>query len=150
MCRNLNSEARHASEDPTQKPPRRITPETRRRFTGPRRKLNGASPDLVGSKRLPKLTTSSPLLVFTGEHHRRASIEQIEISFVTSSHQTQNQAESPLKNPETEPPSNERIVRCGEGAGKKDAKRVTFSRKQSRRSLLKDPRLPRGKTQKDN
>ncbi|KAF3554702.1 hypothetical protein F2Q69_00016585 [Brassica cretica] len=72
MCRNLNSEARHATEDPTPKPPRKITPETGRRFTGPRRKLNGASPDLVGSKRLPKLTTSSPLLVFTGERQTKS------------------------------------------------------------------------------
>ncbi|CAF2162213.1 BnaA07g10660D [Brassica napus] len=86
--------------------------------TGPCRELNGTSPDLAGSKRLPKLT-SSPLLLFTGErqneksrphpetkpspkrleiphspsmhhHHlisdrRRASIEQIESSSVTSS-----------------------------------------------------------------
>nr|VDD43129.1 unnamed protein product [Brassica oleracea] len=35
------------------------TPETGRRFTGPRRELNGVSLDLAGSKRLPKLTTSS-------------------------------------------------------------------------------------------
>ncbi|KAL0659582.1 hypothetical protein Bca4012_080167 [Brassica carinata] len=95
------------------------TPETGRRFTGPRRELNGASPDLAGSKRLPKLTTSSPLLLFTGERqnkksrphpetkpspkrleiphspsmhhhhlisdHQKASIEQFESSFVTSS-----------------------------------------------------------------
>ncbi|KAG2268309.1 hypothetical protein Bca4012_070577 [Brassica carinata] len=73
---------------------------TGRRFTGPRRELNGGSPDLAGSKRLPKLTTSSPLLLFTGEqiphspsmhhhhlisNHRRASIEQFESSSVTSS-----------------------------------------------------------------
>ncbi|CAN7096176.1 unnamed protein product [Brassica rapa subsp. narinosa] len=50
---------------------RRITPETRRRFTGPRRKLNGASPDHTERKRLPKLTTSSALHVITGEHETR-------------------------------------------------------------------------------
>ncbi|CAF2110745.1 BnaC08g21760D [Brassica napus] len=32
----------------------------------------GASPDLAGSKRLPRLTTSSPLLVITGERHTRS------------------------------------------------------------------------------
>ncbi|KAF3547431.1 hypothetical protein DY000_02008962 [Brassica cretica] len=47
-------------------------PETERRFTGPRQKLNGASPDLAGSKRLPKLTTSSPFLLFTGECQTRS------------------------------------------------------------------------------
>ncbi|KAG2256297.1 hypothetical protein Bca52824_075591 [Brassica carinata] len=49
------------------------TPETGWRFTGPRRELNGASPDLAGSKRLPKLTTSSPLLLFTGERQNEKS-----------------------------------------------------------------------------
>ncbi|KAL0752592.1 hypothetical protein Bca101_034595 [Brassica carinata] len=52
---------------PSPPPPKRNTPETERRFTGLHRKLNGASPDLAGSNCLPKLTTSSPLLLFTGE-----------------------------------------------------------------------------------
>ncbi|CAN7037066.1 unnamed protein product, partial [Brassica oleracea var. botrytis] len=97
----LKPQQRGSVTIPSPPPPKRNTPETERRFTGLRRKLNGASPDLAGSNCLPKLTTSSLLLLFTGErqtrNHRRASIEQIEISSVTSSTKS---TESPLEKPE--------------------------------------------------
>ncbi|KAF2598840.1 hypothetical protein F2Q68_00011020 [Brassica cretica] len=123
-----HSEVRHASQDPTPIPPKGITPETEQRFTGPRRKLKGASPDLTGSKRFPKLTTSSPLLLITGErhtrNHQRASIEQIEISSVTSSHQLRNQAESPVKKPDKLKKQSRHRTRRSYDAGKEPARRM--------------------------
>ena len=47
-----NNETRHASRKPTSPPPKRITPETKRCFTGPRRK-----------QALTQHTASSPLLL---------------------------------------------------------------------------------------
>ncbi|CAN7041024.1 unnamed protein product [Brassica oleracea var. botrytis] len=69
------------------------TPVTGRRFTGPRRELNGGSPDLAGGKRLPKLTTSSPLLLFTGKRQNEKSSKQHQSnnSRAHPSHQARNQ-----------------------------------------------------------
>ena len=72
-CRNLDSKTWHTSRNPSPPPPKRTRRKTGRRFTGPCRELNGVSPDLAGSKRLPKLTTSSPLLLFTGERQNEKS-----------------------------------------------------------------------------
>ncbi|KAF3590556.1 hypothetical protein DY000_02023787 [Brassica cretica] len=132
----MTAETTEVGEDPTPIPPKGITPETEQRFTGPRRKLKGASPDLAGSKRLPKLTTSSPLLLITGERHTRsrdliqkqdhriASIEQIEISSITSSHQLRNQAESPVKKPEKLKKQSRHRTRRSYDAGKEPARRM--------------------------
>ncbi|KAL0648879.1 hypothetical protein Bca4012_047170 [Brassica carinata] len=68
----LKPQQRGSVTIPSPPPPKRNTPETERRFTGLRRKLNGASPDLAGSNCLPKLTTSSLLLLFTGERQTRS------------------------------------------------------------------------------
>ncbi|CAN6986154.1 unnamed protein product, partial [Brassica rapa subsp. trilocularis] len=113
------------------------TPETERCFTGPRRKLNGASPAYAGSKRLPKLTTSS-LLLFTGERQRGIIREhQPNKSRAHPSHEARNQPKHHSRTRENNKNRhrNARTVRRGEKAGETDSKGITFSRKQSRRNL---------------
>ncbi|CAN7113468.1 unnamed protein product [Brassica rapa subsp. narinosa] len=116
---------------------KRNTPETERRFTGPLRKLNGVSPVYAGSKRLPKLTTSS-LLLFTGERQRGIIREhQPNKSRAHPSHEARNQPKHHSRTRENNKNRhrNARTVRRGEEAGETDSKGITFSRKQIRRSL---------------
>ncbi|KAG2265280.1 hypothetical protein Bca52824_072359 [Brassica carinata] len=56
--------------------------------------------------------------------HRIASIEQIEISSVTSSHQLRNQAESPVKKPEKLKKQSRHRTRRSYNAGKEPARRM--------------------------
>lgn len=67
--------------------------------------------------------------------HRKASIEQIEISSVTSSHQNIKSSRVTTQEPIDRTAINERIVRRGNRAGEKNVREVIFFRKLSRRSL---------------
>ncbi|WZY83849.1 hypothetical protein YC2023_030233 [Brassica napus] len=67
--------------------------------------------------------------------HRKASIEQIEISSVTSSHQNMKSSRVTTQESIDRTAINERIVRRGNRAGEKNVREVIFFRKLSRRSL---------------